>query len=188
MFSRYGVAIFGFSGFLVAKTITRYRVLPNLGCDEKYGEKTAKYSPRIAAMKNYKGNAEFVTIPTGHAGTTILKTLEGLTNVLFSVNPSMERLIRADKGLSYPITAANAKQHDLKPLQVAIELALSHVAVPPHRHCPQYKALNRCPVIGHRPQVATELDASSTHLRNEPPRHDRRRIVALAHGSPPPAS
>jgi hypothetical protein len=49
-------------------------VCRDLGCDDKIVEKTAKYYPLIAALKNYLGKVDFIDIPIGLAGTTIVTT------------------------------------------------------------------------------------------------------------------
>ena len=59
----------------------------DLGCDEKHTEKIEKYSPLVAALKQYWGRMELVAIPVGHAGTTLTRTLDHLTATLSTVCP-----------------------------------------------------------------------------------------------------
>ncbi len=83
----------------------------DLGCDIKFEEKTEKYSPLIAALRKYWGRVEFVAIPIGHAGTTLIKTLDQLTTALSTVRPSVERS-RVGMGVLSPATDHNAKAHN----------------------------------------------------------------------------
>ena len=82
----------------------------DLGCDVKFEKKTEKYSSIIAALRKYWGRMEFVAFPTGHAGTTLTRTLAHLTAAFSTVRPSVERS-RAGKGISSPTTDHNAKAH-----------------------------------------------------------------------------
>ena len=42
----------------------------DLGCHQKYTEKTDKYLLLLTALRKYWGRVEFVCIPIGHVGTT----------------------------------------------------------------------------------------------------------------------
>ena len=83
----------------------------DLGCDIKFDKKTEKYSPLIAALKRYWGRVEFIAFPIGHAGTTLTRTLDHLTDAFSTVRPTVERS-RASMGASSPATDHNARSHD----------------------------------------------------------------------------
>jgi hypothetical protein len=82
----------------------------DLGCDKKHIKKTEKYSPLVAAIKQYWGWVEFVAIPIGHAGTTLTRTLDHLTATFSTVLDHTN----ANKGTTMPITDSNAKSHDYR--------------------------------------------------------------------------
>ena len=50
----------------------------DLGCAERREEKIAKYEPLLTALRRHWGAVEFVCIPIGHAGTTLLSTIHDL--------------------------------------------------------------------------------------------------------------
>ncbi len=83
----------------------------DLGCDKKQAEKTEKYYPLVTALKKYWGRVEFVTIPIGHAGTTLTRTLDDLTAAFSTICP---RVDHADSnwGTPHPIANFNARSHD----------------------------------------------------------------------------
>jgi hypothetical protein len=80
--------------------ITEARFCKDLGCDGKLTKKIEKYSPLISAPEKYWGRMEFVTVPIGHMGTTLRKTLEHLIIALFSVRPHLEIMSGAAPGPS----------------------------------------------------------------------------------------
>jgi hypothetical protein len=49
-----------------------------LRCDKKHNEKTEKNYPFVEALEKHWGRVEFVAIPIGHAGTTLLHTAANL--------------------------------------------------------------------------------------------------------------
>ena len=57
----------------------------DLGCDKKHTEKNEKYSPLVAALKQYWGRVEFVVILIRHAGTILTRTLNHLTAAISKV-------------------------------------------------------------------------------------------------------
>jgi hypothetical protein len=81
------------------------------GCVEKLEEKTSKYAPLLAALGRYWGRVELIAFPVGHAGTTLTRTLDQLTNAFSTVRPITERS-STNKGDSLPATDHNAKTHD----------------------------------------------------------------------------
>jgi hypothetical protein len=83
----------------------------DLGCDKKHTEKTEKYSPLVAALKQYWGRVELVAIPIGHVGTTLKTTLDHLIAALSTVRPKTNRTNTSD-GTSQPDTDSNARSHD----------------------------------------------------------------------------
>jgi hypothetical protein len=83
----------------------------DLGCGVKFDENTEKYTPLIAALRQYWGRVEFVAFLIGHAGTTLTRTLDHLTAAFSTVRPSVERS-GASRGISSPATDHNAKAHD----------------------------------------------------------------------------
>ena len=54
---------------------------------------------------------EFIAFPIGHAGTTLIRTLDHLTAAFSTVRPTVERS-RASRGATSPATDHNARSHD----------------------------------------------------------------------------
>ena len=82
----------------------------DLGCNDKIAENTTKYSPLIAALRNYVEKVEFVGIPIDHAGTTSAMTLKSPTSTLSTARPFVETS-RANSSITDPTTDTNAKTH-----------------------------------------------------------------------------
>jgi hypothetical protein len=83
----------------------------DLGCDITFEKKDEKYIPLLAALKRYWGRVEFIAFPIGHAGTTLIRTLDHLTAAFSTVRPNVERS-RASRGATSPATDYNPKSHD----------------------------------------------------------------------------
>jgi len=93
----------------------------DLGCDKKHTKKTEKYSPLVAALKQYWVRVEFVAIPIGHAGTSLTSTLEQLTAAFSTVRPRVDQAI-AIRGRPQPITDSNARSHDYRLFKSMMDL------------------------------------------------------------------
>ncbi len=78
---------------------------------QEHAEKNEKYSPLVAALKQYWGRKEFVAISIGHAGTTLTRTLDHRTAAFSSVCPRVDHT-NAIKGTSQPIKNSNVRSHD----------------------------------------------------------------------------
>ncbi len=63
-----------------------------LRCDIKVAERAEKYSLLAAAMKTYWGRVDFVVVPIGHAGTTLLITWDGVFIALSTYHLGVERV------------------------------------------------------------------------------------------------
>jgi hypothetical protein len=61
----------------------------DLGCYEKYTQKTDKYLPLLTALRKYWGRVEFVSIPIGHAGTTLIDNANDFASALAKVRPTI---------------------------------------------------------------------------------------------------
>ena len=85
----------------------------DLGCHEKYTQKTEKYLPLLTALRKYWGRVEFVSIPIGHAGTTLIDTANDFASALAKVRPSIAS-DRKRKGHKTPDTSSTALTHDKK--------------------------------------------------------------------------
>jgi hypothetical protein len=83
----------------------------DLGCHQKYTEKTDKYLPLLTALRKYWGRVEFVCIPIGHAGTTLIDTVNDFAAALAKVRPSIATE-RKRKGHKTPDTSSTALLHD----------------------------------------------------------------------------
>ena len=77
----------------------------------KHTEKTEKYTPLVAALKQRWGRVEFVAIPIGHAGTALTRTLDHLTAAFSTVHPRVDHT-NDIKSTSLPNTYSNAKSHN----------------------------------------------------------------------------
>ena len=76
----------------------------DLGCHQKYTEKTDKYLPLLTALRQYWGRVEFVCIPIGLAGTTLIDTANDFATALAKVHPSIASE-RKRKGHKTPDTS-----------------------------------------------------------------------------------
>jgi hypothetical protein len=76
----------------------------DLGCHEMYIQKTDKYLPLLTALRIYWGRVEFVSIPIGHAGTTLNDTTNDFVSALAKVRPSIAAQ-RKGKGHKTPDTS-----------------------------------------------------------------------------------
>jgi hypothetical protein len=83
----------------------------DLGCHQKYTEKTNKYLPLLTALRRYWGRVEFVCIAIGHAGTTLIDTANDFASALAKVRPSIAA-DRKRKGHKTPETSSTALLHD----------------------------------------------------------------------------
>jgi hypothetical protein len=83
----------------------------DLGCHQKYTEKTDKYLPLLTALRKYWGRVEFICIPIGHAGTTLIDTVNDFASALAKVRPSIAS-DRKRKGHKKPDTSSAALLHD----------------------------------------------------------------------------
>jgi len=83
----------------------------DLGCHQKYTEKTDKYLPLLTALLKYWVRVEFVCIPIGHAGTTLIDTVNDFASVLAKVRPSIA-FDRKRNGHKTPDTSSAAVLHD----------------------------------------------------------------------------
>jgi hypothetical protein len=83
----------------------------DLGCHEKYKQKTDKYLPLLTALRKYWGRVELVCIPIGHAGTTLIDTANDFAAALAKVRPSIAAQ-RKGKGHKTPDTSSTALLHD----------------------------------------------------------------------------
>ena len=61
----------------------------DLGCHQKYTEKTDKYLLLLTALRKYWGRVEIVCIPIGHAGTTLTDTVNDFASALAKVRSSI---------------------------------------------------------------------------------------------------
>ncbi len=55
----------------------------------------------MAALVRYRGRVEFIALTIGHAGTTLIMTLDQLTAAFYSVRLTVERS-RASRGAATP--------------------------------------------------------------------------------------
>ena len=78
---------------------------------ETHGEDREGLPPLVAALRQHRGRVEFVSIPIGHAGTTLIRTLDHLT-AAFSTDRPRASQTNANKGTSQLIMDSNAKSHD----------------------------------------------------------------------------
>jgi hypothetical protein len=85
----------------------------DLGCHRKFNEKTDKYLPLLTALLKYWRRVEFVCIPIGHAGTTLVDTANDVASALDKVRPSIAS-DRKRKGHKTPDTSLAALLHDKK--------------------------------------------------------------------------
>ena len=85
----------------------------DLGCHEKYTQKIDKYLPLLTALRKYWGRVEFVSIPIGHAGTTLIDTANDFAAALAKVRPSIAAQ-RKRKGHKTPDTSSTVLLHDKK--------------------------------------------------------------------------
>jgi len=76
----------------------------DLGCDIKIDKKTEKYPPPIAALRKYCERVELIALPIGHAGATLIRTLEHLTAAFSTVRPSVKRSRASRAHLAPPRT------------------------------------------------------------------------------------
>ncbi len=83
----------------------------DFGCHERLQEKTTKYTPLVNALKTVWGKVDFVTIPIGHAGTTLTESQHRLAQALSAMRPEIERR-RARREVKDPDTDSAAKAHD----------------------------------------------------------------------------
>ncbi len=83
----------------------------DLGYHEKYIQKTDKYLPLLTALGKYWGRVEFVSIPIGHAGTTLIDTENDFASALAKIRPSIAAQ-RKSKGHETPDTSSTALLHD----------------------------------------------------------------------------
>jgi hypothetical protein len=83
----------------------------DLGCHEKYTQKIDKYLPLLIALRKYWGRVEFVSIPIGHAGTTLIDTANDFASALAKVRPSIAAQ-RKRKGRKTPDTSSTTLLHD----------------------------------------------------------------------------
>jgi hypothetical protein len=83
----------------------------DLGCHQKYTEKTDKYLLLLTALRKYWGRVEFVCIPIGHAGATLTDTVNDIASALAKVHPSIASE-RKRKGHKTPDTSSAALLHD----------------------------------------------------------------------------
>jgi hypothetical protein len=83
----------------------------DLGFHEKYTQKTDKYLPLLTALRKDWGRVEFVSIPIGHAGTTLIDTAIDFASALAKVRPSIAAQ-RRRKGHKTPDTSSTALIHD----------------------------------------------------------------------------
>ncbi len=77
----------------------------------EYTQKTDKYLPLLTALRKYWGRVEFVSIPIGHAGTTLIDTATDFASALAKVRPSIATQ-RKRKGHKTPDTSSIALLHD----------------------------------------------------------------------------
>jgi hypothetical protein len=73
---------------------------------------------------------EFVTIPIGHAGTTLLMTLDHLTTAFSTVCPRVVNA-NAKRGTPHPVTDSSARSHDYHLFKSILD-ALTDLAQPRH--------------------------------------------------------
>jgi hypothetical protein len=83
----------------------------DLGCHEKYKQKTDKYFPLLTALRKYWGRVELICIPIGHAGTTLVDTANDFADALAKVRPSIAAQ-RKGKGHKTPEISSTALLHD----------------------------------------------------------------------------
>jgi hypothetical protein len=83
----------------------------DFGCDKRQREKTTKYAPLVNALKEVWGKVEFVTVPIGHAGTTLKETPTRLAQALSATRPEIEQR-RARRKVQDPDTDKAARTHD----------------------------------------------------------------------------
>ena len=93
---------------LILSEVGFYR---DLGCHKKYTQKTDKYLPLLTTLRKYWGRVEFVSIPIGHAGTTLSDTANDFAAALAKVRPSIAAQ-RKGKGHKTPDTSSIALLHD----------------------------------------------------------------------------
>jgi hypothetical protein len=83
----------------------------DLGCHEKYKQKTDKYFPLLTALRKYWERVELVCIPIGHAGTTLIDNANDFAAALAKVRPSIAAQ-RKGKGHKTPEISSTALRHD----------------------------------------------------------------------------
>jgi hypothetical protein len=83
----------------------------DLGCHEKYTQKTDKYLPLLTTLCRCWGRVEFICIPIGHVGTTLIDTVNGFVSALAKVRPSTAAQRKCKKHKT-PETSSTALLHD----------------------------------------------------------------------------
>jgi hypothetical protein len=83
----------------------------DLGYHLKYTEKTDKHLPLLAALRKYRGRVEFVCIPIGHAGTTLIDTANDFASTLAKIRFSTASE-RKRKGHKTPDRSSTAFLND----------------------------------------------------------------------------
>ena len=91
----------------------------DLGCHQKYAEKTDKYLSLLTGLRKYWGRVEFVCIPIGHAGTTLIDTVNDFAAALAKVRPSIASE-RKRKGHKTPDTSSTALLQDKRILKTLL--------------------------------------------------------------------
>ena len=92
-------------------SIIEFGFCQEFGCHKRLQEKTAKYAPLVTALKVVSGKVEFVTIPIGHAGTTLTTTQRHLAQAISTTRSEIERS-RAKREVHSPETDSAARIYD----------------------------------------------------------------------------
>ena len=86
----------------------------DLCCVEKLEEKTSKYALLLAALRRYWGRVELIAFFVGHAGTTLIRTMDQLTTAFSTVRLITESS-STSRGDSFPAMDHNAKDPTTTP-------------------------------------------------------------------------
>jgi hypothetical protein len=92
----------------------------DLGCHKKRQEKTDKYNPLLTTLRRYWGRVDLVSIPIGHAGTTLNETATDIATALSQVRPSIAAM-RKQKGHKAPEISKTALLHDTRTAKALLD-------------------------------------------------------------------
>jgi hypothetical protein len=152
----------------------------DLGCHEKYIQKIDKYLPLLTALRKYWGRVEFVSIPIGHAGTTLTDTATDFASALAKVRPSIAAQ-RKRKGHKTPDTSSTALFHDkriakalLNKLCALAQTRLLSIIANRQKKIREQEATRNCNMT---PAMPTARQTAPRHPHINTPRPPRTAII-----------